>query len=71
MAAEQPTRANIQTHIDGQIDGLVTYDVPDFLDDTGDAERVDLAGLDALEAGVVIVQIVGGPGEGGADCTVL
>lgn len=58
-------------YIDGEIDGFITYDVPDFLDDTGYTKRVDLAGLNALEARVIIVEVVGGSREGGADGTML
>lgn len=41
------------------------------LGERGRTEGVDLTGLDALEAGRVIVCVVSWPGEGGADSAML
>ena len=57
--------------VDGQVDWAGGADaVADPLDDAGDAERVDLAGLDAREAAVAVVGVVARATQCSADAGV-
>lgn len=59
------------TDIDREINWLIAHNIPDFLDDSIRANRVDLACLDALETRLVVVDVVGGAGECRPDGAVL
>lgn len=57
--------------VDGQVDRVLgAHPLLDAVDDAVDADGVDLSGLDAGEAAVAVVLVVGGPREGGADAGV-
>ena len=54
--------------VDAEVDGLLGPDaLANLRDDARGADRVDLAGLDDLEAAVAVVLVVRGPGQRRAD----
>ena len=71
VRAGRRRRLSEGAHIDGHVHGVGPDSVADLFDDAGDAEGVNLARLDAVESGAVVVVVVGGAGERRADGAVL